>query len=200
MNEMQYDAIKELVNQGVGRAANILNTMLNAHITLHVPELAIIQIKELETLVNAESDTLASVSLSFKGPLIGQAKLVFPTESASKLVSVFMNESMDSDDMDSIRVGTLTEVGNVVLNTLVGVLSNALDMHLVYAVPRFDEGNLSKLTADTKALDNKIMYAKTRFTIRDLYIQGDFMLFFELGGFDSLLRHLDLYIETCLKP
>ena len=200
ISDIQSDAIKELINIGVGRTAHLLNSMLESHIELEVPEVLFLKQSELLNFLyaNGDSTSISTVSLAFKGNLQGNAKLVFTTDSASKLVNAFMNEALEETDMDSIRIGTLTEVGNIVLNTLVGVLCNTLQMHLIYSVPNFEEGSVAQLIQGTSQYNAEVMYARTSFFIHDLDIHGDFVLFFELGGFDNLLNHIDEYINNTL--
>ena len=80
------DALREIINIGVGRAAGTLNELLNHHITLEVPRIDVIALGDLDEkfgLVRATS--VSAVRLLFKGPIAGVSSLVFPPESASKL-------------------------------------------------------------------------------------------------------------------
>jgi len=114
LKPVQIDAIKELVNIGIGRAAGTLNAMVKSPIKLEVPTVKVMTPKEVESeLENLRSGHLASVSLKFSGPFSGLGELVFPTDSASKLVSVLTESDPALDDMDSIRMGVISEVGNI---------------------------------------------------------------------------------------
>jgi chemotaxis protein CheY-P-specific phosphatase CheC len=42
----QLDALRELINIGIGRAAGVLNEMLSAHIQLYVPDVEILSAEE----------------------------------------------------------------------------------------------------------------------------------------------------------
>ena len=164
--------------------------MLNSHIDLQVPFVKILLSddfrKEIETL---GSDSLSAVHLAFKGTFSGTAQLIFPAATASKLVTAITGEEAEGEDLDEIRSGTLCEIGNVVLNGLMGSISNVLKMHLNYSVPTYMEGKVEKMMAlsgDTGS-NTKILLARTRFTIRDLKIEGDIIVFFETGALDALL-------------
>jgi len=111
------DALQELLNIGVGRAAGSLNQMLEKPIRLHIPSIQLGKLDELSQDIQLiKEDTLSSVQLPFKGPFTGSACLLFPTESAAALVMALTGETEDSDTMDSLREATLTEIGNIVLN------------------------------------------------------------------------------------
>uniref|UniRef100_A0ACD5GZE0 Uncharacterized protein n=1 Tax=Desertifilum tharense IPPAS B-1220 TaxID=1781255 RepID=A0ACD5GZE0_9CYAN len=50
--------------------------------------------------------------------------MIFPTESASTLVSLLTGEKPGTPDLEAVKIGTLLEVGNIVLNGVVGTVSN----------------------------------------------------------------------------
>jgi chemotaxis protein CheC len=189
------DALQELVNIGVGRSASILNDMIGCHISLQVPQtqlLSAAQVKdELEQQLGSEP--LSAVRLGFSGSFTGIAQLVFPTDSASKLVAV-LTDDFDLSDLDSMKIGTLSEVGNIVINGVMGSISNVLDQHLNYSLPVYLEDTVNHLLTsyDFDVDDTTILLAKARFTIEHLLISGDIILIFRVGDFQTLLAALDL--------
>ncbi len=181
------DALKELINIGVGRAAGMLNQMLRTHITLHVPFVKIYSPVELKE-VDFGNHKLSSVRMLFTGSFSGSASLVFPPDSATKLVDVVTGERMDSADLDALKIGTLAEVGNIVLNGVMGSISNVLKQHLNYSLPTYMENTVEDLLAlNITTLNTTILLAQTHFTIEQLKISGDIILLFEVGSFDALL-------------
>lgn len=192
----QIDALKELINIGVGHGASTLNSMLRSHILLQVPFIKIISLeelrKEMETL---GGDQLAAVGLKFKGCFSGTAELVFPSTSASKLITVLTDEDPGTIDLDSVRAGTLCEVGNIVLNGVMGSISNILQLQLSYTVPSYMEQGMESLSALADNGDNRaILLARTRFAAEELAIEGDIVLLFEVGGFGTFLDAIDTFI------
>ncbi len=190
----QIDALRELINIGVGRAAGVLNTMTHSHVRLQVPSVEILPTSALEEkMKELSADTLSIVQLQFKGPFSGTASLVFPTTSAAKLVSVITDEATDDIDLDSIRIGTLTEVGNIVLNGVMGVVGNELEKRIYYSVPTYLEHPIKILLApqDLDDFSATVIWARARFTIEQHHIDGDVILLFEVGSFDTLLTAID---------
>ena len=92
-------------------------------IELDVPVVKVLEPRELpQELENLARDPLAAVQLNFRGPFSGSAALAFPPDSAAKLVAILVGEEPEGADLDAIRVGTLTEVGNIVINGVMGKL------------------------------------------------------------------------------
>ena len=192
-SDEQIDGLKELINIGVGRAASILNTMLSSHIILQVPFVKLLKPedfkKEIERL---GQDHLAAVELGFKGMFSGSAQLIFTNDTAYKLVTTLVGGEPDIESIDSIQAGTLAEIGNIVLNGVMGSISNMLEIHLDYSVPNYLEGNAEALlNHDIIESNRTILLARTRFYVEKLEIDGDIALFFEMIIFNKLLSAVD---------
>ncbi|MFB2896372.1 chemotaxis protein CheC [Aerosakkonemataceae cyanobacterium BLCC-F50] len=189
------DALQELVNIGVGRAAGVLNDMLDSPIRLHIPEVRLLSPEELKLELKSQFDNslLATVQLSFSGSFSGTAELVFPSESAAHLVSVLTGEAPGTPDLDVVKIGALLEVGNIVLNGIMGSLSNALIEHLDYSLPAYSESKVNNFPIFADIDENtKILLAHTCFIIEQLQISGDIILMFTVGSLDTLLKAIDL--------
>ncbi len=194
----KVDALQELINIGIGKAAGMLNAMLDTHVTLRVPIIRILSQQNLEReLGQISRNILSAVRMGFKGFFSGNAFLLFPPDSANNLVSVLTGEDSIEYDMDSIRVGTLTEIGNIVINGVMGTISNFIGRQLNYSLPSYHEESLLNMLQenDVDATDDSIILAKTHFIIEKHFIKGDIILFFEVGSFDTLIESLELLIE-----
>ncbi len=190
----QADALTELINIGVGKAAGMLNQILEAHVNLQVPAIKIFPYSEIRTVLKELVTTsLSVVKLAFKGPFSGTALLAFPPDSASNLVNLLTGELPEhAEDFDSIRVGALTEVGNIVLNGVMGSLSNVLQEHLTYSIPAYVEDSIERLLQENNAdAESTIIMAQTELAIEQLEIHGNVLLLFRVGLFNSLARTLD---------
>jgi len=49
LDEIQTDALKELINIGVGNGAEVLNQMFDSHIELNVPDIHILKPSEVSS-------------------------------------------------------------------------------------------------------------------------------------------------------
>lgn len=194
LSDEQKDILQELVNIGVGRAAGVLNDMIGFPISLRIPYIEVFSSPELqpELEIRFNGDLLSTVSLNFSGSFAGTAELIFPMESASSLVAVLTGETPGSIDLDAVKIGTLLEVGNIVLNGVMGSLSNILTNHLEYSLPTYTEGKVDNLHTSQQLENNpSVMLAHTRFIIEQLQIAGNIILIFKVGSFDAVLKAID---------
>ncbi|WP_199316757.1 chemotaxis protein CheC [Chroococcidiopsis sp [FACHB-1243]] len=193
LTEDQIDALKELINIGVGRAASLLNEMVGFPIHLEIPFIQVFAIEDLqqELIARFNQNYLATVRLGFTGSINGSAELVFPTESASTLVSVLTGEDLGSPDLDAVKIGTLTEVGNIVINGVIGSLGNLLKQRMNYLIPTYTEDTVENLFAAVEPDDSTIVLAQASFTIEQLQVIGDLIFIFELQTFDQLIAAIE---------
>jgi chemotaxis protein CheC len=208
LTEERIDALQELINIGIGRAASILNEMLESRIILQVPSVKVLDFSQLQQeLIEKFADgQLAAVRLSFTGSFSGTAELVFPTESASVLVALLTGEELGTPDLDSVKIGTLTEIGNIAINGVMGSISNVLNQRMNYTLPIYTEDSIEKLlqlnnyrfdeliSQDVAKLEvdsTVFLLAQARFTIEQLEIIGDIILIFETSSFDVLIKAID---------
>jgi len=191
----QYDTLKELINIGVGRAAGMLNAMLDTHVHLQVPELFTCTREQLETELNTfGGDTISVVRLTYSGGFSGATSLIFPPTSAAKLVSILTGEehAVDDDDLDALRIGTLTEVGNIVINGVMGSIANVLKQRLHYSLPTYIDDTIKALIALNRFKeDATIVMARAHFRVEAWQIDGSIVLWFEVGSLDALLDAID---------
>ncbi|MGD9610638.1 MAG: chemotaxis protein CheC [Desulfovibrionaceae bacterium] len=188
LSALQLDILQELINIGVGRAAGMLNQMVNTHIQLQVPVLRVLSQSELTALYATRPSTVFSaVQLSFSGEFAGVSALIFPPESASKLVSVVLGREAVPEN-DQMRAGTLQEVGNIVLNGVMGSIANILKEPLRYSAPDFVEADIARIVG---AGNGMILVARTQFSMRDHLIEGEVLIIFSLSSFGSLLTAID---------
>ena len=189
------DALKELFNIGVGRSAAILNHMLTSHVYLTVPIVHILHFDELKTEMHSTGlSNVSAVNLGFSGIFSGSALLMFPQEGAVDLVNAITGTDINELDIDEIRAGSLCEVGNVVLNAVMGTIANVLKVQFVYSVPYYLEDKIDNLlNMDLDDKDKRFLVVKTRFNIEALDIEGDIILFFKVGSIDNLLEAVSKY-------
>lgn len=190
LTDSQQDALTEMINIGVGRAAAVLNAMLESHVVLQVPSLKVYRREELASRCSFSiGEQHVQVRLGFEGSLRGCVSLLFPLGNAAKLVSLLVNERDGDAELDSVRESTLTEVGNIVLNSVMGSIGNACPTPLRYRVPQYVRGGAS-LTMDIDPTLQFCVVANTVFTVREHEVQGEMILLFEVAAFRNLVTLL----------
>jgi chemotaxis protein CheC len=194
MDDETLDAIRELVNIGVGKAAGQLNQMTGSHIRLQIPTVSLLPFTDITSSDHAmlSGEVLSAVLLNFKGTFSGITAVVFPPASAASLVMLLTGEKEQSPELDAMRVEALKEVGNIIINAVMGSIANVLGERLTYSIPSYHEGpfmSVAELQRKTSK-DEWVMLARTNFLIESLNIEGDILLILEVGSLDRLVKSI----------
>lgn len=189
------DAIGEVVNIGVGRAAASLSELIGTRIELTVPVVRVIDL----TVADQCAETGMSIMQSFDGEVAGDALLVFPESSGKKLAALLGGYEESAEISELELSGILSEVGNIVLNGVLGSLANALETNLTYTVPEFYVQETITRFLRTRVTDSgdqteSVLHADAQFNVECEDIHGSVMIAFHLGSFECLLERLaELY-------
>lgn len=192
----QADALTEVINIGVGKAAASLSELIGMRLQLTIPSVQLCKLEDLNKIYGqAGSDTSLSVTQSFDGQFSGRALLVFPESSAITLSNLLGGSNEKSREIDVEVRGIMMEVGNILLNGVLGSLSNMIDSDLSYSLPQLNKTYdfLSKVLKDSgteNEVHEEILIADATFNVAERSISGSLMIIFDLGSMESLLKSL----------
>ena len=183
----QRDAITEVFNIGIGQAASVLNEMVAGHVELKIPRLSLLKKAELKQYLEEKHEQLfSSVLLGFCGDISGSSSLLFSSDDAVKLVSLLTSE--DSLPLESVTETTLLEVGNIVINSVMGAIANTVGRTLQYSVPEYRRDTAKNLLMKSENHSERLcVVADTSFQIRSRRIEGHMLFLFEVDSFMSIL-------------
>ncbi len=192
LTNLQKDALIELLNVGLGHAANVLSKMINSTIHLRVPSIYLLSKDQSDNLISqSNQDNLSSVQLDFNGDYSGMVGMLFPTESANALVNQLIDQDSQTDEIDEMKIGALTELGNIILNAVMGSISNVIKSELSFSIPKYTKFNLKSLINQTIHSNVSALFAEAQFDIQSIQINGNLILIFELQSFDKLLKQIN---------
>lgn len=193
LSDKQKDAITEIVNIGVGKGSATLSQMLDEEILLNVPYANVISFdKVLEEFKAIKVSRVHSVEMHFHGEYQGLANVILSTESANHLAAVLTGQPTDSPDLASMKDGVITEVGNIILNAVMGSFGNILAVPFEYQIPQSFEGDITDLYHNLdKEKFSQVLICRTNFAVEDRNIEGEILIMYEIGSFNKLKNLLD---------
>ena len=199
LTTLQRDALTELINIGYGRAAGALSELTGYRISLEVPRVSIHPITEMaRQLSRVISGEVASVNQMFNGPISGNALLLLDEHSAKMLSELLTDERSSTPGFDSSAREIITEVGNILLNALLGVFGNLLQVQVSFAVPRLRvesvQGVLESITIGSDEL-NYALLIHTRFQLRASNVTGYLVMILGITSLDRMLIELGRWEE-----
>ncbi len=195
--ELKYDILKELFNISVGKAADMLSEIIKRRIILSIPNVDILGIEDEEIKINNYlpknlNGTLMVSSISFEKNLTGKANLIFPITKMRNFLNLCLNEEKELYEMNftDVDFDTIKEIGNIILNCIIGEVGNHLDIDLTYTLPEVKVFNNIDFSKDIE--NNKyILLIYITFIIDDTEIEGAVIIDLTLNSLNELLKRID---------
>ena len=190
LDAVQLDALTELFNIGLHRAAASLSELTQQRIVVELPRLWICDITQVRPrLMELLDGELASVHQIFSGPVSGDAVLLLEYEKAALLARLMTHDEVAlAGRLDQSAREVLAEVGNVVLSACLSAFGDTLKVNVLFSVPRMHieslDGLLRTMTVDSAELQVAVI-AATRFRLSQLEVGGYLIVAL---GFASLGR------------
>jgi chemotaxis protein CheC len=188
------DVFKEIFNIGMGRAASALSRLVYEKIKLSVPRLEVIPRSSLEeTITDNFADDLALVRQDFSGSASGIAFLLMSKESGLRLVDALVSDehSHEQDISDADR-DMLIEVGNILINALVGSIGNTLSVSFELAQATCNIGDVKKVVGQfDDEVGDYVLLVETLFLMPGRHIGGNIFIMMTSEELGNLLRGID---------
>lgn len=194
------DILKELFNVGVGKAASTLSEIIDKKINLDVPDVRIMNMTrgkaELDHFLHQVTEGAAMVSsISFNRRLEGSVSLIFPAEKMHQFIDLCLNEEYSEDnslDFSDVDYDTIKEIGNIILNAIIGELSNTVQIPVEYTLPEVTvlQSARAELLVSDEAYHLVLMMYIT-FNIEGTMIDGAIVINMTLKSLDEILENID---------
>jgi chemotaxis protein CheC len=174
LTELERDALTELINIGVSRAAASLRKMVGEEVLLSVPSVEVVSHKSAVTLIGErESDDLVAVRQDFAGPFAGRALLIFPHTKSLDLVRAVAGEGMKKSELENIEQDTLSEIGNIILTCCLSMMANMLKQSFTMSLPEVLRGNGSTLFETSSVSEESlVVFLYINFSVHNRDIRG----------------------------
>jgi chemotaxis protein CheC len=142
LDELERDALAELVNIGVSRAAVSLRKMVGKQVLLSVPSVQVMTQEAAAALIyQREDEHLVAIRQDFAGTFSGTAMLIFPEENSLGLVRAIVGGNADSAELARLKNEALAETGNIILGNCLGTIANMLQQSLNMSIPEVIYGD-----------------------------------------------------------
>lgn len=172
LSSLEIDALTEIFNIGIGRAANSLNKMVSQTVDLTIPEIEILPNKAAKAKLNFDEEIeISAVTQRFDGDFKGQALLMFSKESGLQLVRTLLGNKIPLEALSDLEQDSLVEIGNVILNACFGTVINFLKSSINIEMPEFVQGNINKVFIYSSENDWSL-YIKVKFSLPHDNIEG----------------------------
>jgi chemotaxis protein CheC len=198
LTELERDALTEVINIGVSRAAKNLSRMVKEQVHLSVPRTDIMSRDQaVGWLSKRENSSLVAVGQDFRGSFSGQALLIFPEKTSLELVRSILDGTLSLEEIVDLEQESLAEIGNVVLNGCLVVMANMLKQPLDMSLPRVMRGSSQVVLLGAEAEDpgEMVLFLTIDFEVRTRSINGYIALLMDLPSIAAIKTLIREYMR-----
>lgn len=196
LSDLQRDALGELFNLGVGRAAHSLSQIVRDEVHLSAPLVSLVRSSTIATdLLGSEFEELSMVSINFSGPFDAQAILLFPERNALAIVSHMLDPGMLPEEVSEFEQEAMCEIGNIILNACISSLADEFGVEFHGGLPMHHFNTPGALPLFDQDDDQVILVLQIHLAIRQERIKGHLLFLLSVSSLKALLTCVDGYLS-----
>jgi chemotaxis protein CheC len=196
LTEIEQDALAEIANMGVSRAANSLRQMVGEQVFLSVPSVRIVTRQAASKLVERNnSKRLVAVQQTFDGPFAGKALLIFPEAQSLELVRSIVGDENSLEDVIDLEQEALAETGNIILNGCLATIANLLHRTMRVSLPSLVRGDGTALFESGTSGGQFVLFLYIDFNIKKRDVRGFIALLMDLPSIAALKEIVNDYVN-----
>jgi chemotaxis protein CheC len=201
LTEIEQDALAEIANMGVSRAANNLRQMVGEQVLLSVPSVKIVTRETASKLVERNNaSNLVAVQQSFEGPFDGRALLIFPEAQSLELVRSIVGDHHSLEDVIDLEQEALAETGNIILNGCLATIANVLHRTMRMSLPSIVRGDGATLFEVGAGSGGQfVLFLYIDFNIKKRDVHGFIALLMDLPSITALKEIVNDFISDIEK-
>jgi chemotaxis protein CheC len=199
--ELERDALTEIVNIGVSKAASSLRKMIGDQVLLSVPSIDVVSQQRAARLISErEASDLVAVRQDFSGPFSGRALLIFPETNSLELVHAVAGGDLPLEDLVEMESEALCETGNIILNACLATMANMLKRSLTMTLPEVMRGSSASLFDVGEQIGGPgnshglVLFLYIDFAVRSRDIRGYIAMIMDLPALETLKELLGEFI------
>lgn len=195
MSEQYYDVLKEIGNIGAGNAMTALSQLLNTKVDMKVPQVKLLEFKDVAGMMGGEEQILVGVFLGVEGDITGSMMFLIELDSAKHLIGKLMGMEIGEGNLGEMETSAMKEVSNIITGAYLNSLSTLTNMMIYPSVPYLTvdmAGAILSIPAiQFGQVGDKILLIQSQFS-DDIEIDGYFILMPDLESYDKILKSLGI--------
>lgn len=198
IDNMQFDVLREIGNIGAGNATTALSQMLNSKIDMKVPNVELLEFRELSEIVGGAENIVVGILFTLGGDIDGMMMFMLDKIASRHLVNILMGntENEDNADFSEMELSAMSEIGNIIAGAYLSSLSSLTKLTFQASVPymAIDMAGaiLSVPAIEFGKIGDKALLIETEFGDEDKAVNGYFILIPSLNSYGSILSSLGL--------
>src|ERR1044072_2457559 len=195
LTELERDALAELSNVAMARAATSLRQMVKTEVLLSVPTVEIMTPDDAaQAIAKPGNPNLVAIRQDFTGAFSARARLLFPETTSLELVRVVVGRELPLEDIVDLEDEALAETGNIILNSWVATIANLLKSALKMSLPIVIRGDSNQMFESEHS--TLVLFLHIQFEIRQKQIGGYVALLMDIPSLGELRSLIAGFVKS----
>ena len=194
ISENYFDVLKELGNIGAGNATTALASMLQCKVDMKVPQVKMLEFKDVGAILGGEEQEMVGVYLGVEGDISGSILFLVKREVAVHLSNKIMM-GYGSGDFGEMEQSAFKEISNIITGAYLNALASLTNMTIVPTVPdlTIDMAGaiLSVPAVEFGIYGDNILLIQSQIS-DDIDIDGFFIMVPDMDSYEKILKSLGL--------
>jgi len=137
LNEIQISVLSEIGNIGAGNAATALSHILSDRVMMSVPDLQIIDVNRMTTILGGPENEVAGILVNMTGDVEGMMLFLLEEEFICLLINALMYKNIKSfADILEIEMSAIMEMGNILAGSYISAISMMTNLDIRLSPPQ----------------------------------------------------------------
>jgi chemotaxis protein CheC len=190
-DDLELDFLGEVSRLGMEKAGDLLSQFLGKSVKMGPPKVMVISASERGSNFGIGDFERVGTQLKFNGTYNGSAHLMFQKDVADSIVSKMTGEKRDSQNWKDMVHDVLSEMGNIVLNGVVGTMSNIVKGKLIFQVPTLKNGYIEEIIENNFDPKTEVSFVGLGlFHLEDIDVDGVISFSFNFENVSELLSSI----------
>lgn len=194
ITELERDIIKEILNIGLARAADSFAAIARDKVLLKVPDITLIEVKDLLSLVAKYESTHVIIQSDIKGEFNGATLMLFSDDHVRRLSEICLSMvDVQKGELTVMQESLLLEISNIITGALVTQLANILKANIYGSPPKSPKthiaDSLKGILVQHPLFQPLVFTVITKFTHNSRSVELPLLLFFDTN---TLIKMLDI--------
>lgn len=200
LTPIEKDALAEAFNVALGVASATFAEVVHTEVHMSVPAVDLLTRDDLIKLLSQLPEgtlnrRLVSITQDFAAvqSIETDAVLLFPHQASLEVVRRMLGEHVDViQDITELEQDALAEIGNIIINSCMGTLSEMFGIEFQGSLPRVNTSEVEQLATHIHP-GNATLLAQISMTLKASNVTGVVMFLMNMPSLETLIAHMRRY-------
>lgn len=204
LSPFELDALTEIANIGMSRAATQLSLLLNDEILVSIPTARVVEANNFFSALGlAQQDDAVCAGQRLNGGLEGYSMLLLPLDQSRTLISALIDNEplLEGADMRIFEHEAMTEIANIIISSAITVMADLLKVEIHLGVPTYGKKSVDALFngASANKTNHRVIILDARLSATHKQVNGSLVLALTVDSMSAMLARLHDFASGNMK-